>query len=405
MTYLALTLAKQEISTFWIGLLTTCYYIGLLCGAKTGYYLIRSVGHIRSFAASTAMVIACVAAHGVSDNLMLWLILRFTVGACMMANYMVLESWLNEQASHEKRGQVFSVYMITSYLGTVLGQVALSHFPELGLAPLFLICIAVSLGIVPIAITRRIHPKPLKPLAVGFFSYFKSIPQSLTSVLFAGVISGSFYGLAPIFANDAGFDASGIATFMSMTIFAGLISQWPMGFLSDRIRRSILLRTNAVALVVITAALGFLPLSQSVILVLSFLFGIFAFTLYPLSSALANSRVSDEERVGVSSALLVAFGAGAGVGSTLLAQLMEYFGSSALYGSMSVIAVVMFVLLTTINKHQKKERPKHSDYVVSGSGITASPLAAAMDPRIDESTAQEQLMVTDDDTSDVADKI
>ncbi|MEW9797653.1 MFS transporter [Alteromonas sp. CYL-A6] len=396
-TYLALYLGQHDVSTFWIGLLTSCYYVGLLCGSKVGYYLIKSVGHIRSFAASTAVVIACVATHGVSDNLTLWLVLRFLVGTGMMCNYMVLESWLNEQASHEQRGRVFSLYMITSYLGTVLGQLALSQFPELGYAPLFLVCVAISVGIVPISVTRRIHPKPLKPLAVSFFAYARQIPQSLTAVLFAGIINGSFYGLAPTFASKAGFDATGIALFMSVTIFAGLLAQWPMGMLSDRVRRSVLLRSNAIALILIAGSMALLPLSQPVMLSISFLFGIFAFTLYPLSSALANSRVSDEDRVGVSSALLVAFGTGAGIGSAVLAQIMEFFGHTALYGAIALLAAAMFGLLSFINLRQKAERPTHDDYVVSASDITTSPLAATMDPRIEEATAQEQLLVTDED--------
>lgn len=394
-TYLALYLGQKDVSTFWIGLLTSCYYVGLLLGSKLGYYLIKSVGHIRSFGACTAMVTACVALHGVSDNLYLWLALRLVVGTGMMCNFMVLESWLNEQASHEHRGRVFSLYMITSYLGTVLGQLALAQFPELGYAPLFLVCFAIAAGIVPISLTRRIHPKPLKPMEVGFFSYFTLIPQSLTAVLFAGIINGSFYGLAPVFASQAGFDASGIATFMSVTIFAGLVAQWPMGILSDRLRRSVLIRTNAVILVVVCGALFILPLSQQAMLLLTFVFGLFAFTLYPLSSALANSRVSDEDRVGVSSALLVAFGAGAGLGSALLAQVMVHLGHTALYGAISLLCMLMFGVLSVINYRQKAEKPKHADYVVSASDITTSPLAAAMDPRIEETTAQDQLLVVD----------
>ncbi len=396
-TYLALYLGQRNVSTFWIGLLTSGYYIGLLFGSKVGYYLIKSVGHIRSFAACTAAVTACIAMHGVSDNLFLWLILRVLVGVGMMCNFMVLESWLNEQASHEQRGRVFSLYMITSYLGTVLGQLSVAQFPELGYAPLFLVCIAVSIGIVPIAITRRIHPKPLKPLAMGFFNYFKIIPQSLSAVIFAGIINGSFYGLAPTFASKSGFDATGIAWFMSVTVFAGLLAQWPMGMLSDRIRRSVLLRINAVVLVIVAGAMFVLPLSQVSMLMLSFMFGLFAFTLYPLSSALANSRVDDEHRVGVSSALLVAFGAGAGLGSVALAQVMVLMGHTALYGAIAVLAALMFGVLSIIDLRQKTERPEHSDYVVSASDITTSPLAATMDPRIEEATAQEQMLVVEND--------
>ena len=395
-TYLALYLGNNGISTFWIGLMTSCYYMGLLLGSKLGYHLIKSVGHIRTFAASTAAVLACVAAHGVSDNIYLWLALRLFVGLGMMCNYMVLESWLNEQAAPESRGRVFSFYMITSYLGMILGQFALAEFPELGYAPLFLVCMALAIGIIPISITRRIHPKPLKPIQVSLFDYFKKVPQSLTAVHFAGIINGSFYGLAPTFAKSSGFNSSEIAIFMSATIFAGLLAQWPMGILSDKIRRSVLIRTNAVAIGVVSLALFLLPITQTLAFALTFMFGLFAFTLYPLSSALANSRVEDEERVGVSSALLVVFGAGAALGSTANAQVMTYFGHQALYASIALLTVIMYLLLTYINSKQKVEQPESSDYVVGTSDVTNSPLAATMDPRIEETTAHEQMLVVDE---------
>lgn len=396
-TYLALYMVQHQVSTFWIGTLTSCYYLGLLLGSKIGYYLISSVGHIRTFAATTAIVLVSVAAHGLTNDIQLWLVLRLCVGIGMMCNYMVLESWLNEQTAPEQRGRVFSFYMVTSYLGMMSGQLALSHFPELGYAPLFLICMALSIGIIPISITRRIHPKPLKPIKVSFFTYLKNIPQSLTAVHFAGIINGSFYGLAPVFASQAGFPPQDIALFMSITVLAGLLAQWPMGILSDRIRRSILLRANAVGMGVVSLALFILPISREYTFVLTFLFGIFAFTVYPLSSALANSRVDDETRVGVASALLVAFGLGAGIGSAVIAQVMSILGYKALYGAIVTLTIVMFLLLTFINSKQKREKPEVTDYVVSPSDITTSPLAASMDPRIDEHLAQEQLLVVEPD--------
>ncbi|XOV80393.1 MAG: MFS transporter [Aestuariibacter sp.] len=395
-TYLALYVAQQGGETSWIGILTSCYYIGLLLGAKLGYRLISSVGHIRCFAASTAVVIACVAAHGISDNLYLWLVLRLLVGVAMMSNFMVLESWLNEQTEPEQRGQVFSFYMITSYIGMVIGQFTLSYFPLLDYTVLFLVCIVIAIGIVPISTTRKLHPKPLRPIEVNIVGYLKMVPQSLTAIFFAGIFNGSFYGLAPIYASESGFQAEEIAFFMSVTVFAGLIAQWPMGILSDKLRRSLLLRFNTAAIFFISLLLFVLTSERQLTFVLTFLYGLFAFTLYPLASALANSRVDDEDRVGVSSALLIAFGVGAGIGSFVIAQVMSLAGHHMLYGVISMLTIVMFVLLTLINNKQKAEKPEPSDYVVSASDVTTSPLAASMDPRIEESTAQDQLLVVDD---------
>ncbi len=85
------------------------------------------------------------------------------VGMGMMCMYMVLESWLNEQADSKNRGTVFASYMIVSYLGLVLGQLAISLNPELTLKPLLIVAMCFALCIVPLALTRRIHPAPLQP--------------------------------------------------------------------------------------------------------------------------------------------------------------------------------------------------------------------------------------------------
>ncbi|WP_100657848.1 MFS transporter [Alteromonas flava] len=395
-TYVALYMGGKGIATTWIGLLSSFYYVGLLFGSRVGYYFIKSVGHIRTYAASTAIVIACVALHGISANIYLWFALRLIVGMAMMCNYMVLESWLNEQANPDQRGRVFSFYMITSYIGMIAGQFALAKFPELGYAPLFLVCFAVAIGIVPIAITRRIHPQPLKPVSISFFAYIKLVPQSLTGVLFAGIISGSFYGLAPTFGREAGFSSAQIANFMTLTILAGLLAQWPMGLLSDRFTRSRLMRMNAVFIGVASLALFVLPVNVQTSLVFTFVFGLFAFTLYPLASAMSNSRVSDDERVGLSAALLISFGAGASLGSFLLAEVMTIFGFQALYAAIALLTVVMFVLLTLINARQKAEKPISSDYIVTVPDITSSPMVASFDPRIEEAIAHEQLLDEND---------
>eukprot|EP01034_Spumella_vulgaris_P008936 gene8936-11350_t len=118
-----------------------------------------------------------------------------------MCQYMVIESWLNEQADAKQRGVVFSGYMIASYLGLVLGQLILVMHPQLGLELLMLVALCFALCLVPVAMTRRIHPAPLHPAPMEPRFFIKRVPQSLSTVLGAGLIVGSFYGLAPLYAE------------------------------------------------------------------------------------------------------------------------------------------------------------------------------------------------------------
>ncbi|MCC5451667.1 MFS transporter [Rheinheimera sp. UJ51] len=395
-TYLALSLARDGVEQLWIGGMMSAYYFGLVAGSKVGHKLIARVGHIRTFVASASIVTASALCHALTDTLEIWLLLRVLVGTGMMCQYMVLESWLNEQADSSQRGSVFAGYMIVSYLGMVGGQTLLSFFPQLGIEPLLLVGICYALCIVPIALTRRIHPQPLHPAPLKIMAFWRKVPQSLTTILIAGGISGSFYGLAPAFAAGIGLSNSEVASFMSATILAGLLAQWPMGKLSDRIPRSRLVRINSALLGLIVLVIALVPLNTLLLLAATFCFGILAFTLYPLATAMANQRIEQSERVALSATILLTFGIGATLGPLVASFSMQLFGNSMLYLYMAVCCVILFLRLARVNYNQKvatrllsEQQP--SDYQLASGDLVSSPLAAALDPRVDEELVQQQM--------------
>ena len=395
-TYLALSLARDGVEQLWIGGMMSAYYFGLVVGSKVGHRLIARVGHIRTFVASAGIVTASALCHALTDVLEIWLVLRLLVGTGMMCQYMVLESWLNEQAESNQRGTVFAGYMIVSYLGMVGGQTVLSFFPELGLQPLLLVGICYALCIVPIALTRRIHPQPLHPAPLKILTFWRQVPQSLTTILIAGGISGSFYGLAPAFAAGTGLSNAEVASFMSATILAGLLAQWPMGKLSDRIPRSRLLRVNSALLGLLVLAISLLPLTGLLLLTATFCFGILAFTLYPLATALANQNIEQAERVALSATILLTFGIGATIGPLIASTLMQLFGNHMLYLYMAVCCLILVLRLTRVNYNQKTAKKllaqqQSSDYQLASGDLVSSPLGAALDPRVDEELVQQQM--------------
>jgi MFS family permease len=392
-TYLGLRLAADSAAQIWIGGMMSAYYLGLVAGSKIGHRLIARVGHIRAFVASAGITTASALGHALIDDLAIWLVLRLMVGMGMMCMYMVLESWLNEQADSKNRGTVFASYMIVSYLGLVLGQLAISLNPELTLKPLLIVAMCFALCIVPLALTRRIHPAPLQPAPLKIKLFWQKVPQSLTTIAMAGVIVGSFYGLAPAYIAHSGASTEQVAAYMATTVVAGLVAQWPMGRLSDKIKRSRLIRTNTVLLGIVVLCIAILPLSGILQLIFTFAFGILAFTLYPLATALANQNVEQEHRVALSATILLTFGMGACIGPLIASSFMQLVGNSMLYGFMALCTLLLFLRLTHVNyqqKQQNKEVPQ--DYVMASGDLMSSPLAAALDPRVDEQMVQEQMV-------------
>ncbi|MDP5151130.1 MFS transporter [Rheinheimera baltica] len=395
-TYLGLSLAQQNVDSIWIGALMSCYYLGLVLGSKLGHKVIAQVGHIRAFVASAAIVSACAMTHVLTNQLEIWLLMRIIVGMGMMCQYMVLESWLNEQTESSQRGTVFAFYMITSYLGMIGGQLMLSQFPELGISPLLIISMCYSLCIVPIALTKRIHPAPLQPAPLKILAFWRQVPQSLTAVTVAGMMAGSFYGLAPAYAASKGMETEQVTLFMSMTILAGLLAQWPMGKISDRIPRSRILRFNAAALTILTLLIALLPLTGIALLLATFCYGILAFTLYPIASAFANQNVEQNDRVALSATILLTFGLGACFGPLLASTLMQFIGPAMLYAFISCCAFTLFLRLLRVNYTQKQvkrmlDQQQNAQFKMGSGDLVSSPLAAALDPRVDEDTVMTQM--------------
>ena len=390
-TYLGLRLSAENVSAVWIGLLMTGYYVGLVMGATVGHRLIARVGHIRAFVASAGVVTASVLGHALTSSVEWWLVLRWLVGVAMMCQYMVLESWLNEQAETHQRGRVFAGYMLVTFLGLGLGQLVLTLMPDLSFKQIILVAMCFSLCLVPVAVTRRLHPAPLHPAPLEIRMFVKRIPQALTTIAVAGLLLGAFYGLAPAYAAASGLNTDFIGIFMAITIGAGLLAQWPTGWLSDRIDRSRMIQVNAVLLTTVSLLIALVSVPQ-LLMVLTALFGLMAFTLYPLAVALANDHVDQERRVQLAATLLVTFGVGASTGPLLGSVLMQVGGPGMLYVFMACSSLILVVFVRperVTGENLVDEAP--SQFMPAAGNLASSPLAAAMDPRVDEQVVIEQM--------------
>lgn len=146
------------------GLVMAGYYAGLVAGARLCPRIVRRVGHIRAFAAFGALNCAVVMLHGLFVAPPAWGVLRVFTGIAMMGIYMVVESWLNERAPREIRGRLFSVYMVTTFAGLGLGQFMLVIGVPGGTEQFLMVGMLFALCLIPIALTRAVHPRPVEAL-------------------------------------------------------------------------------------------------------------------------------------------------------------------------------------------------------------------------------------------------
>ena len=341
-TYIGLSLSARAVSEVWIGALISAYYLGLVCGARLGHLLIAKFGHIRTYVAMAAVVVTMVLLQTLVDSVPVWVGFRFVVGLGTVAQYMVLERWLNEQTDNSKRGRVMSLYLVMSNLGTALGQLSITLYPTQDIRPLTFVAICQVLCILPIALTKRSSPapQPLRPMDITYF--FKKIPRAMLILFMSGNIAASFYGLAAVYGAKHGFSTEQTALFVSATVIAGLASQLPMGVLSDKIGRARLLGFNGLVLAGLTFLLwGWVDWPFTVMLLVTIAIGCLQFTLYPTASGFANDSIDSDRRIALAGVIYMTYGVGAGIGPLLAGALMRWGGASMLYVFTSVCAGIL----------------------------------------------------------------
>ena len=116
-TLLSVRSSLQFGSTETTGAIMSSYFLGLVVGVFWCREVIRKVGHIRAFAAFAALLSILPLCHAFVVNPWAWAFFRVIAGLCLSGVFMVAESWVNERATNQIRGQVLSFYMITFLSG------------------------------------------------------------------------------------------------------------------------------------------------------------------------------------------------------------------------------------------------------------------------------------------------
>ena len=372
--------ALEGFSTVQIGLLGTGAAIGTIIGCMLSPHLIRRVGHIRAFAvlAGGAAVIALL--HGLVVDPWMWLALRIPTGLCFAGLATVIESWLNASSDNEGRGRTMAGYMIIQLAMQTAGQLLLMAADPALLNLFAIVALAITASLIPVGLTRSIVPGPVADVRLRLGRLYRQSPSGVAGALAVGLVNGSFWALAPLFAAERGFQPGQIAVFMSLAVIGGAVLQYPLGRWSDRIdrRHVILVTAGAAALAGLTLALLPNP-SLGNLLALAAVLGAFMFALYPLCIAHVNDHISEGGFVETSSGLLLLQGIGAVAGPVAAAALMAWTGSGALFAfTAGVHALLLLFVWSRLQRTPRPQEQDREDFVAMPGSATAG---LDLDPR------------------------
>lgn len=361
-TFLSLRLTTENFGPTLTGIILSAYFIGYTLGAVGCGRVLRRIGHIRAYAAFAGMVVIGTSAMPILVSPAGWIVARMAIGVGCVGLFITTESWLSSKAAPEQRGRVFSIYMVGTFLALACGQLLIGLLKVDSALPFNIIAALFALALVLVSGTRAEQPALPGDSSLPYMELVRQAPISVIGVVIAGMVTSAFYALFPAWMATNAIQQETIALFMLVAVLGGFALQVPVGRLSDRGDRRIVLAGLALGYSVAAIALDLVPKSLAAVLPVAALLGGFMSTLYPVCVAHALDRMPQDRVVAVSGHLILIGGIGSAMGPILGAQVMARLDINGLLYFMAAItaalaAITFWRIKARAPAEQMAERP------------------------------------------------
>jgi MFS family permease len=272
---------------------------------------------------------------------------------------MIVESWLNERATRENRGTIFSVYQMVNFAASTAGQLLMVITPPAEYFFFAIGAILYCLAILPTALSTAEHPRPLATNRLDIRRLYRTSPVSAVGCLLIGMVNGAFGTLGAVYGQRIGLPVPHVALLMAGGVLGGSLIQFPLGRISDRMdRRKVLI---GVALGAVTVALAIVllqPRASWAVIGLVVLFGAMIYPMYALAVAHANDFAAPDEFVKIAGGLLLLLGFGTMLGPIFAAEAMERLMPEGLFAFAALVHLLL--ALYTLYRMTRREARKRA---------------------------------------------
>ncbi len=386
----------EGFTTFQMSIVMSAYFLGFLGGSKLAPEMIRRVGHVRVFAALASFISAVMILYPTFADPIAWALGRVVIGFCFSGVYVTAESWLNNASDNENRGKALSLYMIVQMAGVVTAQAMMLLGDPAGYDTFVLASVLISVSFAPILLS--ISPTPAfdttKPMNLK--QLMQTSPLGCVGMFLMGSVFSAQFGMSAVYGAKVGLSVAEISGFVATFYVGALLMQYPLGWLSDRMDRRLLILMVAAAAGV-GAVLGMIFGGLYIMLLASaFLVGGMTNPLYSLLIAHTNDYLEHDDMAAASGGLIFINGLGAIAGPLITGWLMgdDVFGAP---GFFMLMALLLFAL-AGYALYRTTQRPA---VPIEDTG-TYAPMSPSSTPVAVE-VAQEYVIETEQDAQEAQD--
>ena len=374
-------------SSFEMSVIMSGYFAGFLLASRLVPVMIRRVGHVRVFAFLGSLVSAALLLFPVMQDPIVWTLGRVVLGFSFCGVYVVAESWLNNASSNETRGQALSAYMIVQMAGIITAQ-GLLLVPDASGFLLFVIpAVLVSLSFAPILLSITPTPAFEATKPMGVIEVFRVSPLGCVGLFLLGGVFAAQFGMAAVYATEVGLTIEQISLFIAAFYVGALVLQYPLGWLSDRMDRRVLI----MAVAVLGGAAGGLGALMGgvfpVLLAAAFLIGGASNPLCSLLIAYTNDFLDRDDMASASAGLYFLNGLGAVTGPLVIGWAMETVGPQGFF--LLISALLGLLALYAVYRMTQRATPDETGvYTALSPSSTSITLEVAQEFAVDQAEEQ-----------------
>ncbi len=315
-----------------IGMIPTIYGLGFVFGCFWARKLLKTIGHIRSFTFAAALLASLTLMMHLIPDTFAWIIFRGLMGVAIAIIMTCIDSWVGHVTPFEMRGRVMGFYSTFTKLAYVGAPAVLAYSVTVNEKAIIFSVLLFTVSLIPVCLTKLPQPSIGPEVSTTFRALLKDTPSAFVSVFVLGFTNTAVINLLPVYGVEVGFIESQALLLLTAAHIGGLILQWPLGLLSDLInRRKVMIVGFMISSVVAISMTLPIAANGQFAIILTFIWGGAALSLYSISLSHAIDHVESEETVTVCATILTTWSIGSIFGPIVAGVLMEYFSVFALY--------------------------------------------------------------------------
>lgn len=288
---IAIIFEQNGISSSINGIHATGLYIGIMVASPFMEKPMMKIGFRPFIIFGGILVFVSLFSFTLWDSLLFWFVLRIIVGIGDQMLHFGSQTWITTTVSEKTRGRSVALYGLAFGLGFAMGPL-LTRLVAVNQALPFMISAFISMLMWLLIFLVRNEKPNLTDDTVQSVSSIVRFKQTIRYAWVAmlpgfcyGFLEAALHGIFPVYGLRIGHDVNTLSLIIPFFALGSIITQLPLGMLSDRIgRRKILIYVFSAGIICFAFA-GIYESSAAALFILFMLSGMFVGSIFSLGIA------------------------------------------------------------------------------------------------------------------------